>query len=137
MVDSRTQQWNATAASHTRLAYARPSRVRDVHTQILLATQLKHASNPWTRFQRLMLRSPLAVESGLVVARVRWAHTLFMRSRIDIVFYDDWRRVTRVSRGVLPWLGLVWGGREARGLLQLPAGAAQDVQVGHTLEFLP
>ncbi len=137
MVDSLTQDWTATPANHTRLAYSTPSRVRDVHTQMLIATQLKHASNPWTRFQRLMLRSPLAAESGLVIARARWAHTLFMRYRIDIVFYDDWRRVTRVSHGVRPWLGLVWGGRDARGLLELPAGAAQDVEVGHTLEFLP
>ncbi|MBT5773580.1 MAG: DUF192 domain-containing protein [Dehalococcoidia bacterium] len=137
MVDSLTQDWTPTPANRTRLSYSTPSTVRDVHTQMLLATQLKHASNPWTRFQRLMLRSPLAAQSGLVVARARWAHTLFMRSRIDVVFYDDWRRVTHVSHGVLPWLGLVWGGREARGLLQLPAGAAQDVQVGHTLEFLP
>ena len=137
MVDSLTQDWTATPPTRSRPAYSTPSRVRDVHSEQLVATQLEHASNIWTRFRRLMLRASLAPEGGLVIGRARWAHTLFMRFPIDVIFYDDWHRVTRVARGVRPWLGLVWGGREACGVLELPSGAARDVEVGHTLEFLP
>ena len=52
---------------------------------------------------------------------------------IDAVFYDDDLCVTKVSRHMRPWIGLAFGGRGAKGVVELPAGAAAAVEAGHQL----
>lgn len=59
----------------------------------------------------------------------------FMRFPIDAVFFDSDLRVTRVARGVRPWIGFAFGGRNAAGVLEVAAGAARDTDSGHILEF--
>jgi hypothetical protein len=35
---------------------------------------------------------------------------------------------------VKPWIGLAFGGKGAHGVIELPAGAAANVEAGDTLE---
>jgi hypothetical protein len=60
---------------------------------------------------------------------------MFMRFAIDAVFFDRDGRVTKVARGVRPWIGLAFGGRKSHGVLELPVGAAAGVEPGQTLQF--
>ena len=64
-------------------------------------------------------------------------HMMFMLLPIDAVFFDRDPRVTRVSRHVRPWVGLAFGGRGAKGVVELPVGAANGVKPGHQLALEP
>lgn len=129
MVTSPTERTSPTDAA--------PRQVRVAELDSLLASDLESAAGHWGRFRGLMLSKSLPDGAGLVIPGCRSIHMMFMRYAIDAVFYDDDRRVTRVSRQVRPWIGFGWGGRGAAGVIELPAGAALDVRSGQQLEFLP
>lgn len=101
----------------------------------VLADRAESASNPWQRFRGLMLRRPLQPGQGLVIQPCNSIHMMFMRFAIDAVFYDRDTTVTKVSRGVRPWIGLSAGGRKAKGVIELPVGAAEGVQPGDKLSI--
>jgi uncharacterized protein len=101
----------------------------------VLADRAESASNPWQRFRGLMLRSPLEAGQGLVIQPCNSIHMMFMRFAIDAVFYNKDMTVTKVSRSVRPWIGLSAGGRKAKGVIELPAGAAEGVEAGDQLLF--
>ena len=82
-----------------------------------------------------MLRGNLEPGAGLDIRPCSSIHMMFMRFPIDAVCYDANLRVTKVSRRLHPWLGLAFGGRGAKGVIELPAGAAQNVEPGHQLEI--
>lgn len=90
----------------------------------------------WTRFRGLMLRKSLAEGEGLVIEPCSSIHMMFMRFPIDAVFFDRDRKVTKVARNVRPWIGLAGARRGTKGVIELPAGAAKDVQPGQQLEFI-
>ncbi len=82
-----------------------------------------------------MLRRGLDIGGGLVIEPCNSIHMMFMRFPIDAVFYNKAHEVTRVARGLRPWTGFALGGRGARGVIELPEGAAQGVEPGHRLVF--
>ena len=116
---------------------ARTSLIRDDATGKTLAGGARHATSPWARFAGLMLRSRLNPGDGLVIQPCSSIHMMFMRFSIDAVFFDADLRVTRVGRRVRPWIGLAFGGKGARGVIELPVGAADGVEPGHQLAFEP
>jgi len=83
-----------------------------------------------------MLAPPLGPGTGLDINPCNSIHMMFMRGRIDAVFYDREFRVTKVARRLPTWYGLAFGGRRAAGVLELPAGAAAGVNAGDQLQFL-
>jgi uncharacterized membrane protein (UPF0127 family) len=101
----------------------------------VLAEVADPARSMWTRFKGLMLRGSLAEGQGLVIEPCSSIHMMFMRFAIDAVFYDREGRITKVAGNLRPWLGLAFGGRGSRGVVELPAGAARDVAKGQTLVF--
>lgn len=107
---------------------------RDETAGIELGNEIALASNPWQRFRGLMLRTRLAPGRGLCIEPCSSIHMMFMRFPIDAVFYDKDYRVTKVARGVRPWLGIA-GRRGSRGVLELPTGAAEGVQEGDWLRL--
>ncbi len=111
--------------------------IRNTTTGRELAASAAMATNPWTRFRGLMLRPALPPGRGLVIRPCGSIHMIFMRFRIDAVFFDRENRVTKVARGLKPWTGFALGGRGAWGVVELPAGAADDTERGHILEFAP
>jgi uncharacterized membrane protein (UPF0127 family) len=63
-------------------------------------------------------------------------HMMFMRVRIDAIFVSRDHTVTKVARNVPTWRGLSWGGSGTTAVLEIPAGAADGVEVGHRLAFV-
>lgn len=110
-------------------------RVRDLTRGTDLATRADLADNAWTRFRGLMLRAPLREGEALVITPCGSIHMMFMRFAIDAVFFDRDGRVTKVASGVRPCIGLAFGGKGAKGVIELPKGAASDVAPGDQLEF--
>ena len=76
-----------------------------------------------------MLTRTLPEGTGLNIMPCNSIHMMFMRFPIDAVFYNQERTVTRVARNLRPWVGLAFGGRGAKGVIELPAGSAAAVQV--------
>lgn len=111
------------------------SGVRNTTAGSTLAERIEVARGHWGRFRGLMLRRSLEPGGGLRLEPCTSIHMMFMRFPIDAVFYDRDGRVTRVARRVRPWVGMAVGGRGARGVLELPVGAAGPTAVGHQLEF--
>lgn len=111
------------------------TRVVDAATGRTLVEDLEHATSWWGRFRGLMLRGPLEPGAGLRIEPCSSIHMMFMRFPIDAVFYDRDGRVTKVARGVRPWIGLSGGGRGARGVLELPVGAADGIEPGLQIRF--
>ncbi len=108
-------------------------RVRE--TGAVLATDLELARGVWSRTRGLMLRRTLESGKALDIRPCSSIHMMFMRFPIDAVFYDRDGTVTRVARNVRPWVGIAFGGRGARGVVELPVGAATAVAPGETLVF--
>ncbi|MEZ4481470.1 MAG: DUF192 domain-containing protein [Dehalococcoidia bacterium] len=108
----------------------------DVTSGVTLARNARQASNPWTRFRGLMLRRCLDEGEGLDIRGDSSIHMMFMRFPIDAVFYAEDGRVTRVRHSLRPWIGIAFGGRGTKGVVELPAGCAAGVEAGHELEFV-
>ncbi|MEO9255687.1 MAG: DUF192 domain-containing protein [Tepidiformaceae bacterium] len=107
----------------------------DVSTGVEIATAVAVADNAWSRFRGLMLRSRLPAGEGLIIRPCGSIHMMFMRFAIDAVFFDAEHRVTKVGRNVRPWIGVAFGGRGAKGVIELPVGGADGVLPGHALRF--
>jgi uncharacterized membrane protein (UPF0127 family) len=104
-------------------------------TGAILAGDLKSARGVVARVRGLMLAQELRPGDGLDIRPCNSIHMMFMRFSIDAVFYDRDATVTRVSSRLRPWTGIAFGGRGAKGVLELPAGAAADIRIGDRLEF--
>lgn len=99
----------------------------------VLGTDLRVAKSTWARFRGLMLAGPLKPGTGLDINPCASIHMMFMRYGLDAVFYDRDGKVTKVARNVRPWIGLSFGGKGARGVLELPAKSVGDVERGDVL----
>ncbi len=101
----------------------------------VLVSDLRVANNVFARTRGLMLARPLQAGQGLEIRPCNSIHMMFMRSRIDAVFFDRDLRVVKIARNLPTWVGLAFGGRAAKGVLELPPGAAAELEVGHQLEW--
>lgn len=102
----------------------------------VLVADLNVANNVVHRTRGLMLAKPLIPGQGLEIRPCNSIHMMFMRSRIDAVFFDKQGRVVKVAERLPTWWGLSFGGRKAAGVLELPPGAATGVRVGEQLEWI-
>ena len=109
--------------------------VRNASTGVAIGDQVRFAGSAWKRTRGLMFAKHLKAGEGLVIRPCGSIHMMGMRFAIDAVFYDVEGRVTKVARGVRPWIGLAFGGRGAKGVIELPVGAAAGTERGHQLEF--
>ena len=90
------------------------------------------AATPLARLRGLIGRpSP----RPLLLAPARSIHTCGMRFAIDAVFLDGDLRVVRVVRALPPWRFAA--ARNARAVLELPAGAAGGLAEGDRLSLRP
>ncbi len=111
--------------------------LRDLTTGETIADELDYARGVVSRTRGLMMRGKLKAGAGLAIHPCSSIHMMFMRFPIDAVFYDKEFRVTKVARGVREWTGLAFGGKSAKGVVELPVGAAASVEAGHQLLFDP
>ena len=116
-----------------RRVIGRPARrgvVRLLRDGEALATHVEVADSYRSRARGLMFRRSLPDGHALLFrfdgAARRSVHMLFVAFPIDVIWLVD-GEVTHVKR-LRPWLGLGLG--RADTLVELPAGAADDVDVG-------
>jgi len=112
-----------------------PTVARDVTTNEVFVDDLHFATSWWQRLCGLMFRRSLNAGEGLFIEPCSSIHMMFVPFALDAVFVDKDHRVVKVSRGVRPWVGLAFGGRGARGVIEVAAGAADKVMDGHQLDF--
>lgn len=104
---------------------------------VVVATDVREAHGVVSRTRGLMFRRSLRAGEGLDIRPCGSIHMMFMFFPIDAVFYDRDFRVTKVARRVPPWIGLAFGGKGTRGVVELAAGAASAVEKGDVIEFSP
>ena len=109
--------------------------LHDETTGETVAADLRSATALWPRVRGLMGRAGLGPGEALDIRPCGSIHMMFMRFPIDAVFYDRDGKVTKVGRAVHPWWGMAFGGRGAKGVIELAAGAAAKVEKGHQLRF--
>ncbi|MBO0690943.1 MAG: DUF192 domain-containing protein [Candidatus Dormibacteraeota bacterium] len=102
----------------------------------VLASRLFEPRTPLGRAVGLLARSGLPPGTGMWLHPCRSIHTVGMRFSIDAVFVDRRGVVVRVDPWVRPGR-MVPFVRRARGVVELPAGAAAGLTVGDELRFVP
>ena len=102
----------------------------------VLATDIEFAETFLTRARGLMFRRSIPDEYGIVFrfasAATRDLHMVFVPFEIDAIWLVD-NEVTAVKR-LRPWIGL--GQARADTVVELPAGAAEAVEPGDTVELV-
>jgi uncharacterized protein len=101
----------------------------------VLASRLLEPRTALGRAVGLLTRNELPEGTAMWLHPCRSIHTLGMRFPIDAVFVDRRRVVVGVYPRLRPWRMVPFVLR-ARGVVELPAGAAQDVAVGDELRFV-
>lgn len=108
------------------------SRLEVASTRRVLATNIEIATTFLARLRGLVGRHRLGEGQAMLFERARQIHTFGMRFPIDVVFCDrDWQ-VVHVSRSMRPWRLGRWV-RKGFYVVELPAGAASDLDVGDRL----
>lgn len=106
-----------------------------------IADRARTADTFWARFRGLMLTPALIPGEALWIEPCTSIHMMFMRFPIDALFLDPAGRSVALYHSLRPWFGLSGWHREARGVLELPAGTLQRhaVVVGDafSLERMP
>ncbi|ROH85330.1 DUF192 domain-containing protein [Pseudomethylobacillus aquaticus] len=98
----------------------------------LLVARLRRADNFFTRLAGLLGRKPLQPGDGLLITPCQQVHTHFMGYAIDVVFLDASLQVLAIDRAMRPWRISAYV-RKAAHVLELPAHAASEVQIGDQL----
>ena len=102
-----------------------------------LAEHPRWALTPWERLRGMIGRRFAAGEfDALVFERCSSIHSCWMSIPIDAVFFDGENRITAIRSDLAPWQ-LAFGGRGARGVIELPAGAAAlaECKIGDLLNL--
>lgn len=102
----------------------------------VLASDAERAEGPIAKARGLMFRRSVPEGYGLVFsfeeAQSRTIHMLFVRVPLDVLWLVE-DEVTHVER-LRPWVGLAHGIADT--VVELPAGAAEGVEAGDTVEVL-
>lgn len=102
----------------------------------VLASDAERAEGLPAKVRGLMFRRSLPAGYGLVFpfedAKTRNIHMLFVSIPLDVLWLVE-DEVTRVER-LRPWLG--FGHSIADTVVELPAGAAEGVEAGDTVQML-
>ena len=110
-------------------------RIINETTGAVLAPSARIARSVASRTKGLMFRRSLADGEALVIDPCSSIHMMWMFMPIDAVFYDREGVVTKVARGVKPWIGLSTGGKGARSVIEMRVGDSAGVEPGHRLRF--
>lgn len=94
-------------------------RFRGLDRAELLGVNVPVATTPLSRLLGLALLSRRRAGAGLLVPGCRSVHTLGMRFRLDVLFFDDEARVIELRRAVPP--GRVLRCPGAMAVLELPS----------------
>lgn len=103
---------------------------------VVIVSDLKEASDFFSRLRGLIGRASLGKDEGLWMARCWAIHTIGMRFPIDVIFLDGDLTVKKAIKGVSPFSPIVCC-VSAKGVLEVPDGTIEkgQVQVGDRLEI--
>lgn len=107
--------------------------LRDASTDAPVATRLIPAFDRKARNAGLLGRESLPADTAIVLAPCSGVHTWFMRFPIDVLFVDRGGCVLALRRSLAPWRLALRPGAFA--VLELPAGSAARIEVGHELRL--
>ncbi|MCL5885202.1 MAG: DUF192 domain-containing protein [Deltaproteobacteria bacterium] len=109
---------------------------RNVTRDRLLGNAIRRAETFAARSRGLLGRSPLREGEGLWICPCRSIHSVGMRFPFDALFVDAGMRVVALY-STFPRNRFSRYHRDARGVLELPAGAIErsGTEVGDLLEF--
>lgn len=93
-------------------------------TKLVLVEQLNIAQSFLSRLVGLLGHKNLNASEGLWIHKCNSIHTFFMRFTIDCIFLDENLKIKKVFSYVKPWR-VTWPVWSARSVIELPAGAAQ------------
>ena len=99
-----------------------------VRTQRPLASTVTVAKTAWAKIVGLLGHQRLETGKGLLLPGCRSIHTCGMRFAIDAVFVDRGWRVVAIKPHLVPWR-LVWPVWKAWGVVELPAGSLQAMEL--------
>lgn len=102
-----------------------------------LAEHPRWALTPWERLRGMIGRRFVPGEfDAMVFERCSSIHSCWMSIPIDAVFIDGENRITAIRRNLAPWR-IAFGGRGARSVIELPAGAAavSESEIGDLLNL--
>jgi uncharacterized membrane protein (UPF0127 family) len=109
-------------------------RIQNLTRGITVASAGRVADRFWPRLIGLMLARPLPPGAGLVIVRCSSIHTQFMRFSIDVLYVNKQDAVVGIDRNLRPWrIGRFY--EKVYYVVELPAGAAENCQVGDQLEI--
>lgn len=98
----------------------------------IVARDAAVARSPADRARGLLGRPRLLDGQALIFPHARQIHTVGMRYRIDVVFCDSRWTVVRIVRSMRPMRVTRWVSA-ARFVIELPAGAADQIEIGDRL----
>lgn len=110
--------------------------VIDERTGRVVVSEARTAEGMWGSFRGLMLRKRIPDGFGLVFRPAKGIHTQFMRFPIDLVYFDEDQRVTKIREAMKPWR---FDFTHAAGVIEMNPGAARaaDIRAGDRLRFEP
>jgi hypothetical protein len=111
------------------------TRIVNKTTGATLAEHAEVAHSVFARTRGLMFRRRLDDGEALIIDPCGSIHMMWMFMAIDAVFYSRDGVVTKVARGVKPWIGFSTGGKGARSVIEMRKGDANGVEPGHQLAF--
>jgi uncharacterized membrane protein (UPF0127 family) len=111
--------------------------LRNTTTDTIVATRIDRLSGVLQRTIGLLARPRVQCDEGVWIASCSAIHTVGMRCAIDVLFVDRDGCVVHIYRGLKP-NRVAFGGRDARGVVELGSGALDqiDVMIGDRLELV-
>ena len=110
--------------------------LRNERTGVAIATRVRRANDPWSRFIGLLSRRRVAADEGLWISGCSAVHTLGMRATIDCYFLDRDDRVVKIEPGVAPGRAVV-SAHGAKSVVELGMLATpRDVALGDRLSLV-
>lgn len=101
-------------------------------TNTILIKHIRIADHFFSRLKGLMFTQCLELEHGLLIRPCQQIHTHFMRYSIDAIFVNGDHKVIHVERHLPPWRFTKYY-KNAKYVVELPAGVANIVKLGDTL----
>lgn len=104
-------------------------------TDKVLVQNLIQAHSFWSRFRGLMFKCSMPSDSALHLYPCRSIHTFFMKFDIDVIYLNEENKVVGIETSLVPGK-IGWRYKEARSVIELPAGKVYGVSTGDTLAFV-
>lgn len=105
------------------------------HGPHIYAKNVIFATTLFSRMRGLLGRKSLGHDTAMVIDPCSSIHTLGMRFTIDVLFLDSINRITSIKKNVPPGRFWVFGGWQARRVIESEAGALDlsRLHIGDTL----